>query len=178
MNFEQSIYPLTEFLSENGFSVTYREQHFISYSSKSTIITVAYAHLEYLYYTQEGLKEGTLVELIPKVVNDVFQDDRFLRQSTLTIENLISFFKSSGKSIITGDENIFMNLADYTKRQSAEFTRQINHLFNIEQAGKAWKLKDYVSFIKYIDLAEKDMLPESYFKKYKIAVDKTKRYKD
>ncbi len=176
MNFEQSIYPLTEFLTDNNFSVAYKEQHFIRYSTNSTIITVAYANLEYLFYTHVGQDSKSLVELTPIAVREVFKDDSFQFQSTLTIENLILFLKTSGKLIISGDKKIFKELIEFSERQSKEYTRQINHSQNIQGADKAWKQKDYLNFIKCIDRTEKDLLPESYLKKYKIAVDKSQRW--
>ena len=178
MNFEQSIYPLTEFLTDNHFSVTYREQHFIRYSTNSAIITVAYLSTEYLYYTHVGQNSNSLVELTPIAVTEVFKDDSFQFQSTLTIDNLISFLKGFGKSIVLGDNQIFKELTEFSKRQSREFTKQIIQLQNIQGADKAWIQKDYVDFIECIDRTEKDLLPESYLKKYKIAVDKLQRQKE
>lgn len=176
MNFEQSTYPLTEFLTSNGFLVTNKEQHFIRYSTNSTVITVAYASLEYLFYSHVGQDSNSLVELTPLAVREVFKDDSFQFQSTLTIENLVSFFKKSGKQILSGDEKIFKELIEFSERQLKEYTRQINHLQNIQGADKAWTQKDYLNFIKCIDRTDKDLLPESYLKKYKIAADKSQRW--
>ena len=176
MNFEQSIYPLTEFLTEHKFSVTHQEQHFISYSTNSTIITVAYANLEYLFYTHVGQDYKSLVELTPIAVREVFMDDSFKLQSTLTIENLISFFKTSGKLIVFGDKKILEELLEFSESQTKEYTRQINHLQSIKGADNAWTQKDYLNFIKCIDMTDKDLLPASYLKKYKIAIDKSQRF--
>jgi hypothetical protein len=175
MNFDQSTYPLTEFLTENNFSVTKKEQHFIEYCSKSTIITIGYASLEYLFYTHVGLDSKSLVELTPVVVKEFFKDDRFQFQSTLTIENLVSFLKTSGKQILTGDNELFKKLNEFSQQWSREFTKRISHLQNINRADNAWSQKDYANFINYIDKAEKDLLLGSYLKKYKIAVDKLHR---
>ena len=173
MNFEQSIYPLTEFLTGNGFSVTNKQHLFIRYSTNSAVITVAYANLEYAFYTYVGQDSKSLVELTPIAVKKVFKDDSFQFQSPLTIENLILFLKTSGKLIVAGDQKIFKALIEFSELQSKEYTRQINHSQNIQGADKAWAQKDYLNFIKCIDRTEKDLLPESYLKKYKIAVDKS-----
>ena len=125
MNFEQSIYPLTEFLTDNNFSVTYKEQHFIKYSTNSVIITVAYASLEYLFYTHIGQDSKSLVELTPIAIKEVFKDDSFQFQSTLTIDNLVSVLKGIGKSIVLGDKKTFKELTEFSERQSREFTKQI-----------------------------------------------------
>jgi hypothetical protein len=175
MNFEQSIYPLTEFLTDNNFSVTKKEQHFIEYSTNSAIITVAYANLEYLFYTHVGQDSKSLIELTPIAVKEVFKDDSFLFQSTLTIDNLISFLSGVGKPIILGDKIKFKELNEFSERQSREYTQRIIQVQNIQGADNAWKQKDYINFIKCIDRTEKDLLPESYLKKYKIAVDKLQR---
>jgi hypothetical protein len=175
MNFDQSIHPLTEFLTGNNFSVTKSEQHYIEYSSKSAIITIAYAKLEYLFYTHVGQESKSLVELTPIAVKDVFKDDRFQFQSTLTIDNLISFLKTSGNLIVLGDKETFKKLNEFSERQSREYTRRIIHLQNIQGADNAWSQKDYTKFINCIDKVEKDLIPESYIKKYKIALNKSQR---
>jgi len=175
MNFEQSIYPLSELLINNDFSITKKEQHFIMYSTNSAVITVAYVAIEYVFYTHVGQNAKALVELTPTAVKEVFKDDRFQLQSTLTIDNLISFLTGFGKPIIAGDNKIFKKLNEFTERKSKEFTKQILQLQNIQGADKAWILKDYVDYINCIDRTEKDLLPDSYLKKYKIAVDKLKR---
>jgi hypothetical protein len=175
MNFEESIYPLTEFLTDNNFSVTNKSLHFIEYSSNSATITVAYANLEYLFYTHVGQNSKSLIELTPIVVKEVFKDASFHFQSTLTIDNLISFLKGVGKSIVLGDKKIFKELTEFSERKSREYTKQIIYLQNIQWADKAWIQKDYVNFIKCIDKTEKTLLPESYLKKYKIAVDKLQK---
>ena len=175
MNFDQLIYPLTEFLADYNFSVTKKEQHFIEYFSNSAVITVSYANLEYLFYTHVGQDPKSLVELTPIAVREVFKDDRFRLQSTLTIENLIQFFKTTGKHIVSGDKEAFEKLHEYSEHRSREYTKQIIHLQNIDGADKAWKQKDYTRFIEFIDNAEKDLLSETYLKKYRIAVDKLQR---
>lgn len=176
MNFEQTIYPLTEFLTDNNFLVVYKEQHFIKYSTNSTVITVAYANLEYLFFTHVGQNSKSLIELTPIAIKEVFEDNSFQFQSTLTIENLISFLKTSGKLIVSGDKKVFKELTEFSEHQSREYSRQIIQSQNIQGADKAWAQRDYVNFIKYIDRTEKELLPESYLKKYKIAVDKLQRH--
>jgi hypothetical protein len=175
MNFDQLIYPLTEVLTDYNFSVTKKEQHFIEYSSNSAIITIAYANLEHLFYTHVGQDSKSLVELTPIVAREVFKDNRFQFQSTLTIENLISFFETTGKHILSGDKEVFKKLHEYSENRSREYTKQIIHLQNIHGADEAWTQKDYTRFIKCIDKAEKDLLSEGYLKKYQIAVDKLQR---
>lgn len=172
MNFEESIYPLTEYLIDNKFSVTNKSPHFIKYSSSSATISVAYDNLEYLFYIHVGENSESLTELTPMMIKEVFKDGSFQFQSTLAIDNLISFLKAAGKSIVVGDKKIFKELKAFSERQSKAFTKQIIQLQNIEGADKAWTQKDYTNFIKCIDRTEKDLLPKSYLKKYKIAIDK------
>ncbi len=178
MNFEKSIYPLTEYLIDNEFSIINKSPHFIKYSSNSATITVAYDNLEYLFYVHVGKNSESLMELTPIALKGVFKDDSFQFQSTLTIDNLISFLKAAGKSIALGDKKIFKELKEFSDRQSKEITKQIIQLQNIQGADKAWKQKDYINFIKCIDRTEKDLLPQSYLKKYKIAMDKLQRRAD
>lgn len=175
MNFDQATYPLTEFLADKGFSVTKKEQHFIEYCSDKTVISIAYASIEYLFYTHVGQDPKSLIELTPSAVKHVFNDDRFQHQSTLTIDNLISFFRSSGKLIISGDKQIFRDLDEFSKRQAREYTKRAIHFQSIKMADKAWVHKDYAHYIECIDMAERNLVSELYLKKYQIAVEKLKR---
>lgn len=175
MNFDQLTYPLTEFLTEMRFSVIRKEQHFIAYSSASALITVAYAHLERLFYTHVGQDADSLVELTPVVVNEVFNDDQYRLQSTLTIQDLITFFKTTGRPIISGDKEAFRRITEFSKQQSAAFTKRIISSQYIRAADNAWTKKDYAGFIHFIDQAGKEQLSDAFLKKYRIAVNKLQR---
>jgi hypothetical protein len=172
MNFEELIYPLTELLIDNHFSVTNKSPHLIEYSSNFATIRIAYANLEKLFYTYVGQNPTSLIELTPTSAKEVFNDNRFQFQSTLTIDNLISFLQGNGKAILSGDKNAFIKLNEFSERQSKEYTRRIIQSQNIQSADEAWIQKDYVNFVRFIDKTEKHLLPESYLKKYKIALGK------
>ena len=159
MNFEELIYPLTEFLTDNNFSVTNKSPYSIEYSSNFTTIRIAYANLEKLFYTYVGQSSKSLIELTPTAAKEVFNDDSFKFQSTLTIDNLISFLQGNGKSILSGDKNAFIELNEFSERQSKEYTRRIIQSQNIQSADEAWMQKDYINFIKLIDKTEKSCFP-------------------
>lgn len=172
MNFEHSIYTLTEFLSEYQFTVSKKEQHFVEFISDSVIITIAYANLERSYYIHIGENKGLLVELTPDFIQEILQGDQFQYHANWTIENLIIFLKTSGRGILSGDKEIFKKLNDFTERKSKEYTDKIFLLQNIQWADNAWLKKDYEAFIKWIDRTDKNLLPKSYLKKYRTAIDK------
>ncbi len=172
MNFEEHIKPLTELLLSNGFSIQSNQNNLIVYSLKSTTLRIAYSHLEYCLNIWVGQSSDTLTELRPQVVEEFFKDDTFKFQTTLTVENLISFLKGFGKNLLSGDTKILRELDEYSLQASRNYTQQIIKQQNIDQADKAWTQKDYVNFVKYIDQIQTDLLPPSYLKKYKIAVDK------
>ena len=113
--------------------------------------------------------------MTPIAVKTVFKDDSFLFQLTLTIDNLISFFKGTGKSIVSGEKDTFEYLSEFSQRQSRDFTKNIIQLQNIQGVDNTWTQKDYLGFIKCIDRTDKELLPESYLRKYKIAVDKSNK---
>ena len=171
MNFEETIKPLTELLLSNSFSIQINQQNLIEYSSKSTTLRIAYSHLEYCFNIWVGQSRDTLTELRPKVLEEFFNDDTFKFQTTLTVENLISFLKGSGKNLLSGDTKILRKLDEYSLQASRNYTQQIIKRQNIDQADKAWTQKDYANFVKYIDQIQTDLLPPSYLKKYKIAMD-------
>ncbi len=96
-------------------------------------------------------------------------------QSTLTIDNLISFLTTSGNSILLGDKKILQKLVDFSEHQSRVYARTATHLQHLQDADRAWSEKNYINFIKCIDEMKKELLPQSYLKKYKIATDKVHR---
>ncbi|HEY3402600.1 MAG TPA: hypothetical protein VGK59_04375 [Ohtaekwangia sp.] len=61
---------------------------------------------------------------------------------------------------------------NYEKNRSKEYTDDLIRQQNLRQADKAWDDKNYLTFIKQIDLIGKDRLPKSYTLKYKMARDK------
>jgi hypothetical protein len=96
MNFNETISPLSQFLLSNHFLIAGSSHNFIQYSSDSMIITLAYNGLAYLFYTHIGQHEDSLTELTPLAIKAVFDEGGFQFQSTLTIENLVSFLKGKG----------------------------------------------------------------------------------
>jgi hypothetical protein len=175
MNFEESIYPLTEFLIGKNFNVSVKSHYLVEYSSNSVLIRVVYDNHEHLFYTYVGKKSTSLFELTPLTIKEIFKDYSFKYQTTLTIENLISFFNISGKSILAGNEKVFKKLNEFYEQASKKYTKQLLQYQNIQLADEAWLQKDYANFIKSIDKTEKTLLPESYLKKYKIAIAKLQK---
>ncbi len=172
MNFSETIFPLTQLLTSNHFTIAESSQNFIKYTSESVIITIAYSNLEYLFYTHVGKDSNSLIELTPLAVKTVFDEDSFQFQSTLTIENLISLLKDKGQSILLGDKTKLTELEEFNDRRLKEFTERIIHLQHLKAADYAWEQKDYHRFIECIEQTNQKLLAPSYLKKYKIAMDR------
>lgn len=177
MNFNETILTLTQYLQKNHFSIANSSHHFIKYSSDSVTITVAYNDLEHLFYTHVGDKNSQLIELTPAAVKAVFNEPSFEFQSTLTIENIISFLQDKGQPILFGDIVKLKELKEFSDNRSREFTEHIVHLQHLKSADFAWKRKDYQHFIESIQKTNQNILPESYHKKYKIALDRIRKHK-
>jgi hypothetical protein len=168
VNFENSIKPLKELLVANGFSVKTETHNLIEFSSLNSNIRIGYSPFEYSFTIWIGRNENSLIEISGKVVTECFNDSTFKFQSTLTIENLITFLSTSGKTLLEGDIKTFEKLEAYSFQQA----RIYNSRADIESADKAWEQKDYANFIKYIDKVQMDLLPSSYAKKYQVAMRK------
>ncbi len=175
MSFEDKIFPLTRFLLNNSYSIAESSLHFIKYYSANQIITVAYNNLEHLFYIHVGKTEESLIELTPSAVNTVFKDESFKFQSSLTIDNLISFLDGSGSQLLLGNESVYKRLTDFTESATKEQIKKIMELQNMREADLAWNRKDYGYFIKCMNLIDQDKLPLSYLKKYRIATAKFER---
>ena len=170
MNFNETISPLSQFLMSNYFSIAGNSQHFIEYSSGSVIISLAYDNIDHLFYVHIGQDQDLLTELTPSAIKTVFDEESFQFQSTLTIENLISFLKGKGKPIILGDTTKLQELKEFADTRAKEFTENIMHLQHLKGADFAWERKDYHRFIECIQKTNQNILPQSYLKKYKIAL--------
>ncbi len=172
MNFEESTLPLTELLLKNGFSVSKSSINCKEYFLGSILISIFYNEREHLLFIQIGSDHNSLNELSPEVVKSVFNDDQYRLQSTLTIDNLVSFLKAKGQSILSGDISKINEINEFSFKQSREYTADLIYLQNLKVVDKAWNEQNYSDFIKGIDKIDHKRLPESYLKKYKIAVGK------
>lgn len=172
MNFDELTKPVTDFLIQNGFSVYHKEQHFIRYTSANCAISIAYNSLEHIYYYHIGANSDTLIELTPKLVNEVFLDDRYVLQQSLTIDNFLNFLKGN-RTVILGDKATFMRLRKFADNQDKEYHMRVMMTIFLKEADNAWKKKDYNTFVSVFEKIDNGFISDAFRKKYQIALLKS-----
>jgi hypothetical protein len=76
-----------------------------------------------------------------------------------------------------GNADKLKKLQDFSDKRSKEFTETIMHQQHLKGADFAWERKDYHLFIECIQKANQNILPASYMKKYKFALDRIDKRK-
>ena len=117
-----------------------------------------------------GLRNQASHELDNRNLNDVFGYDG----ETLLLEKFLSnFLSDKGHGILMGDLAKLHQLDEYQEERSRVYENNLIKRQNLNIADKAWHKKDYLTFMRHIDLIGKDNLPKSYSMKKKMARDKT-----
>ena len=175
MSFENDIYDLEQLLLANDFQLQAHMQNFARYSRDNVVFTISRVPSESQFYFSLGLVDSELNELTPKIVCDFFNDCRFKNQTTLTINNLVSFLSERGENIINANEEVIKNFKAYSLQLHQMLSAELMKNLRLEIAERAWKEKDYDRYIESIDEIDKEYLTEMHLKKYRIAIDKVQR---
>ena len=173
MQFKEFIEQISPLLLEHGFDVTEQSNNFTQFDSDSVRVTFTYDPLERQYYTHVGYKDSQMSELDSRTLNDLFEFES--ASGGLTPVDFLSFFKGKGFQLLQCNTEVFDRLQSYTLKRSQEFTNKIIEQQYLQSADYAWRAKDYQKFIQSIDHLDKNRLPDSYIKKYAIALKKIKQ---
>jgi hypothetical protein len=173
-NFKETVFPLNQFLINSGFLIREIFDYCIEFYSHSVTIRLVFDWRIQLFEVYVGQTQDSLAELTPEAINKIFDEPRFLLQSTLTINDLISFFSNKGNVILKGDANKLRELKVFSKTTAVAYNENLILKQNLKQLDNAWNQMDYHSFIKAFKETNQNLLPNSYFKKYEIAKGKIK----
>lgn len=176
MKFDDVIKSISPIFLEHGFSISDHSRNYIRYESDVVAFTFAFDSIENAFYVAAGYKDRILIELLDnQLMQEVFGAVNYSGQKQLIDEYLVHFLKGRGHELLRDNSAVLDKLEAYSTRRAKEYTESILKQQTLKAADNAWINKDYPSFIKLLDTIDKNTLPESYLKKYRIAVSKNQQ---
>ena len=175
-HFDLVIESLRPIFEEHGFIIAERFTNYARFDSEFASVTLGYDEKEKSNNIFVGERKWNSRLLDEDNLKDVFGYDDGKEIRTQSLDKFLrDFISDKGNGILTGDSSKLQELDEYEKERSRVYMNDINRRQNISIADKAWTKKDYLTFVKHIDLLDMENLPKSYALKYKIAKDIIRR---
>jgi hypothetical protein len=168
-DFDSVIKGLKPLFEKHGFNIVDRSKSYVRFDSKSVSVIFGYNERERSNFVFVGVRGQDPHELDKKNLKDVFGYDT---ETHLLDRFLSDFLSDKGNGILVGDLAILRKLDEYQKERSSVYTDNLIKRQHLNIADKAWDKKDYLTFVRHIDLIGKENLPKSYTLKYKMASGK------
>jgi hypothetical protein len=162
---------------EHGLKVTEQSKYIVRYESNDLIISLIHNPREHSNTLWIGRKNFNEVEIDNQIMRDYFSSD--LKLGNLPqgafVKNVFLFFMGDGKKLLERSEHAFICLEKLTDKGAKEYTTKLVEKQNLEAANKAWTDGNYSDVVKYLENINKDDLPRSFRKKYKIAQQRSNK---
>ena len=168
-DFDSVIKTLKPLFEKRGFNIVDQSKNYVQFDSKSVSVIFGYNERERSNFVFVGLRGQDSHELDKENLKDVFGYDG---ESHLLDRFLSDFLLDKGNGILVGDLAKLRKLDGYQQERSRVYTHNLIKRQNLNIADKAWDKRDYLTFVRHIDLIGKENLPKSYTLKYKKASDK------
>jgi hypothetical protein len=173
MIFKELIEKITPIFLEHKFKVTDQSNNYIKFESGTIVFTFAYDIRERSFYTYFGKKESSnLIDLSLVMNKEVFNIDPLSYNHSSEIEYLIYFLTEPGLPLLKGDMELLKKAEEYSRQKNQEYNNKLMLQQKIDYLNTTWESKKYNDYIKCFEKVDKDLLPESYEKKYRIALKK------
>lgn len=166
---KKKIFPI---LHKYGFNIGKDSEESILFQSYNVKVHIICNDYEHSFLIEIGKVGEMLYPLNNEIIRLVFNLEFPIEKISLSsfVENTILLFESKiGIEILKGNIKL---LKDSIEKQARNYTLKIIQEQALDSALKAWELKDYVSFIKNIDIIGLDKVSKSYQLKYEIAKQK------
>src|SRR4030095_4237992 len=174
MIFKDFIEDIAPIFLENKFRIIEQFENYIKFESDTVTFTFTYDKRERSLYTYFGRKDSNLIELSGNLDKEVFNADASFYKEDSVKDNLMYFLTGPGLLLLKGDMTLMKRAEDYSKQRNKEYHNKIILQQKINSLDASWKYKEYNDYIKCFESTDKSLLPESYAKKYAIAIKKTK----
>lgn len=158
----------------NNLHIIEQSNNHVKLKSKSLVITLIHDERENSNGIYVGSNEDFLYPVNEFILKNAFNSNVKIDNVTpeVFLNSLCIFFENDGKSLISGNQYALEVIKKYVYNASETYTDLIVNTQILEAANKAWDKRNYKEFIIYIDKLDKQILPESYLLKYKIAIKK------
>lgn len=156
-------------LQKYGFEISEELKNIVRFQSSSIEINIIFNDLEKSCYLSIGRKGEALLPLNDNVAKEFFNSKLAFEQVTpeAFLQNLSLLFETKeGIEILRGNIDPFIK---YKQSEINNFNTALILKQALEAASKAWKAKDYISFVEIIDKIGINNISQSYQLKYKIA---------
>lgn len=166
---KKNLFPI---LHKYGFNIEQDSKKSILLQSSNVKVHIICNDYEDSFLIEIGKVGEMLYPLNNEIIRLVFNLEFPIEKISLSsfVENTILLFENKiGIEILKGDINL---LRDSIEKQSRDYTLMIMQEQTLDSALKAWEVKDYMSFIKNIDIIGINKVPKSYQLKYGIAKQK------
>ena len=172
-HFDLVIEALRPIFEGHGFGLAERYTNYARFESQFASVAIGYDKRDKSNSIFVGERNSNSHLLDEKNLKDVFGHNDVEQIRTQPLDKFVSDFLSNrGRGILTGDPTKLQELDDYEKERSRVYTNDLVKRQNIRIADNAWGNRDYLTFVKHIDLVDKGSLPKSYALKYKMARDR------
>lgn len=173
MSFENDSWDLTNYLVDHGFEILERAQNFIRLDKGEISLRICRDPRDRLLYPSLSKDNNTFYELLPEVAEEL-GDAQFKFQSTLTFENLLTFFQGAGRELISGEPKSFQRIIDFHRRRTEGLDEKWrNHMLETS-ATSFWEAQNYQAFVQLYDELKPAQRTDILSKRYRIALKKIK----
>ena len=165
---------LSRIVQEHNLQIVARSRNYLKLSSELVTIVFSYDERENSCSLFAGARENSLYPIDDYILKNAFDSHLTINQSTKEVfaEQIATFFEQKGKPLISGSTQALKALEKYVRKESEEYTAQLINQQQLDAASMAWDNGDYDEFVKYINKIDRQKLPSSLKRKYKIAIQK------
>lgn len=158
----------------NNLHIIEQSNNHVKLKSNSLVIRLIHDERENSNGIYVGSNEEFLYPVNEFILKSAFNSNVKIDNVTAEVflNSLCIFFENDGKSLISGNQYALEAIKKYVYNASETYTDQIVNAQILEAANIAWDIRNYKEFIIYMDKLDKQILPESYLLKYKIAIKK------
>ena len=159
-----------------GLKLTEQLSSNIKYESDDLIVGLTYNSRESSNTLWVRRRQSQEVEIDNQVLLEHFNSDLKLSNlpKTTFLNNVFLFFMSDGEKLLKESEAAMISLEKFNEQRSTEYTLNLIERQYLEAAKTAWDDGNYSDFLKYSNKLDKDNLPPSFRKKYKISKQRIK----
>lgn len=175
MNFNETIInKLNSILSAHCFVLTEQYEGSVKYENNGFYISFSHNPRDQENIMWIGRAKGFPIEISDVVLKDFFKSEinfGYKSHNDFT-SSIYEFFNNEGLNILKTNQLDYLELENFIKHRSKEYTSNLAMQQRLNAAAKAWEKEDFISVLEILDDIGYDSLPLSYKRKYKVAKKK------
>jgi hypothetical protein len=147
---------------------------YLKIGSGKVFFVISRSERERLNSIYVGRDPKTFIPIDEQVLKDVFGFSKIFENmpSEDFVNNIYDFFERDGELLLSGNMEILKKVENYVQKRSENYLEELLFKQNLVAADEAWKNGRYEEFIGFLEIIDKQKLPNSYMLKYQIASKK------